>query len=1042
MQVVNSNLISIEERPGTNNQTRRGSTLTRPILIRNRSNQNIEIDFWIDVTDTKSEALLRWCNFSEQSPLKLNANEVKEVILKFQIPASAIPDLYTYEIRVEAGGEYSGLISRRPQQLRVLPSDKDTISKSNEPRFSIQPISSSTNPLVLEAGKQVEIKVAVENRSRWVDRFYLFPEFTPGFTSQWYTVKYPESDLDIPGLVKETDGLQLNPGCKGEIDLILHPPKYTPAGNYCPTIRLISSKREELVLLDIIYLHILPEQSLDVRMHPQEQKIPQESGKFEIDLINLGNITRKLKITAKDEEEIFSYPLEPAIVKILPGETKTVELKANPKKWWVRGWKGKPLAIPFYIQLENTDLNTQFTQLPQQLPQGKLIWQSRAWWLLWLLILLGILGIGAIALAIWWNFFGREIPTPQVEKFEAIYKTDEKNTEVNNQNNQEKNITLAWSISNRKQVEKVTVIQMQDNKETNRKNYIFKDQIPDELTNKCGKPPIIENKRKSNFFGLPIINKDQPPNKAKILEDLRCANVNTIAAKPGNYTFKIEVFSQANPEKPVSSQITDTVKIKPTTPLPLPKIDKFESTKPAYQEKNSDLTEQKSEKDTEQNPNLCLRKNQYSPICLNWEISNPSNVEKLEIIGLAPDGSISSKARTFELNDKKYQDDGGSFSPQKFKQEECETVPNKNTQEIEREIKESSSKLSCLFKVKDAQKAGDYTFKMTVIPKGGNEENAITKQTPLIKVQPIDTPQILTFLPANPTYQEPGTANNIETATDSRPGFPPIRLNWQITNPSKIKELQIIGTNDGSLSEYQRYRMFQGLPYGLEKKCEKLKYQPILNCSMVETKAIKPGSYTFKIVALLKQGENNTEIIKATEAIKIQPKPPTTPKPPKPATPIKIASFKINGQEASSNPKQTFAINKQRTDASIALSWQVEKGEDIKVELLPAPGVVKNQGFIEYPLNSSPGNETITLKVTNKDGEEKIQTVVIQTVESIPPGGNQSSTTGNTNSDNNNSGANTPASFQRSTPATDSATPSTPTNSDSLSPIELPPTAE
>ncbi len=1014
MQVVNSNLISIEERPGTNNQTRRGSTLTRPILIRNRSNQNIEIDFWIDVTDTKSEALLRWCNFSEQSPLKLNANEVKEVILKFQIPASAIPDLYTYEIRVEAGGEYSGLISRRPQQLRVLPSDKDTISKSNEPRFSIQPISSSTNPLILEAGKQVEIKVAVENRSRWVDRFYLCPEFTPEFTSEWYTVKYPESDLDIPGLVKETDGLQLNPGCSGEIKLILNPPRYTPAGNYCPTIRLISSKREELVLLDIIYLHILPEQSLDVRMHPQEQKIPQESGKFEIDLINLGNITRKLKITAKDEEEIFSYPLEPAIVKILPGETKTVELKANPKKWWVRGWKGKPLAIPFYIELENTDLNTQFTQLPQQLPQGKLIWQSRAWWLLWLLILLGILGIGAIALAIWWNFFGREIPTPQVEKFEAIYKTDEKNTEFNNLNNQEKNITLAWSISNRKQVAKVTVIQMEDNKETNRKNYIFKDQIPDELTNKCQKPPIIENKRKSNFFGLPIINNDQPPNKTKVLEDLRCANVNTIAAKPGNYTFKIEVFSQANPEKPVSSQITDTVTIPPATPLPIPKIDKFESTKPAYVQKNPDLSLQ----------NNLDNDATVSPIILNWEISNPSNVEKLEIVGLAPDGSINSKPRTFELKDKPL--------PDILKKEGCELQPEQKGK--------SPQKLVCNnFIVRDAEKTGDYTFKMTVIPKGGNEENAITKQTPLIKVQPIDTPQILSFLPANPTYQEPGTANNIETATDSRPGFPPIRLNWQITNPSKIKELQIIGTNDGSLSEYQRYRMFQGLPYGLEKKCEKLKYQPILNCSMVETKAIKPGSYTFKIVALLKEGENNTEIIKATEAIKIQPK---FAKPPKPATPIKIVSFKVNGQEASNNPKQTFAINKQRTDASIALSWQVEKGEDIKVELLPAPGVVKNQGFIEYPLNSSPGNETITLKVTNKDGEEKIQTVVIQTVESIPPGGNQSSTTGNTNSDNNNSGANTPASFQRSTPATDSATPSTPTNSDSLSPIELPPTAE
>ncbi len=1039
MKVVSSNPISIEERPGIQNQTRRGSTLTRPILIRNRSNQNIEIDFWIDVTDTKSEALLRWCNFSEQSPLKLNANEVKEVILKFQIPASAIPDLYTYEIRVEAGGEYSGLISRRPQQLRVLASDKDTISKSNEPRFRIQPISNSTNPLVLEGGKQVEIKVSVENRSRWVDRFYLLPEFTPEFTSQWYTVKYPESELDIPGLVKETDGLQLNPGCVGEIDLILHPPKYTPAGNYCPTIRLISSKRDELVLLNIIYLHILPEQSLDVRMHPQEQKIPQEPGKFEIDLINLGNITRKLKIVAKDEEEIFRYSLKPAVIKILPGETKTVELEATPKKWWLRRWRGKPLAIPFYIELENTDSNTEFTQLPQQLPQGKLIWQSRDWRLLWLLIFLGLLSLGGIAFAIWWNFLKGKIPppSPQVEKFEAIYKEDkEQNNQSNqnnqdNQSNQEKNITLAWDISDLKQVEKVTVIQMQDNKETNRKNYLFKGQIPNEngFTNKCKKIQIPsksatnENKqsdRKSNLLSFTQIN-NKPSTETQSLEDVSCTNINTTATKPGNYTYIIEVFIQ-NTEQPVSSQITDTVTIPPATPLPLPKIDKFESVKPAYQEKNPDLPEPKSEKETEKKRNLCLRENQYSPICLNWEISNPNNVEKFEIIGLAPDGSINSKPRTFELKDRPL--------PDILKREGCKL-------RLEQKGK-SPEKLVCNnFIVKDAEKAGNYTFKMTVTPKGGNEENAITKQTPLIKVQPINTPQILTFSPANPTYQEPGSPVDKKISPDSLPGFPPIRLNWQITNPSKIKELQIIGTNNGSLSEYQRYAMFKGIPYGLEKRCEKLKSKPVINCSMVETKAVKPGSYTFKIVALLKEGENNTEIIKTTEAIKIQPK---FAKPSEPATPIKIASFKVNGQEVSSNPKQTFAINKQRTDASIALSWQVEKGEDIKVELLPAPGVVETQGFIEYPLNSSPSNETITLKVTNKDGEQKLQSVVIQTVESTPPARNQSSSTSNNDSNNNNnSGANTPAGFQRSIPGTDSATPSNP---EQLSPIELPPTAE
>lgn len=774
--VVSSNPIFIEDRPGTKNEVRCGSTMNHPILIRNRSNQKTKIEIWIDATDSKSEPLLRWCNFSEQSPLTLDASEVKEVMLKFKIPASAIPDLYNYEIRVEAAAQYPGKIFRRPQQLKVSPSDQDAILGRDEPRFSVQPISISTNPLPVEAGKQVEIKVAVENRSRRVDRFYLCPELTPVFTSEWYTVKYPESDLDIPGIVKETDGLELNPGRSGEITLILHPPQYTTAGNYCPTIRLISTNKEDLVLLDIIYLHILPGEKLDVRMHPQEQKIPQQVGKFEIDLINLGNITRKLKITAKDEEEIFSYFLQPPVVEISPGKVKKVKLQAKPKKWWYRPWKGKALSIPFYIELENTDSNTSFTLLPQQLPQGNLIWQSRDWRLLWLLLLLGLLGICGIAFAIWWNFLRGKIPTPfpQVKKFEAIYKEDIE------QKNQENSITLAWDISHLKQVDKVTVIQMQGNQEINRKNYLFKAKIPDELTKNCKQTQILsgtttnenkENDRKSNLLGL-TRSIDKSSTETKVLEDLSCTNIKT-TAKAGNYTFKIEVFSKENPEQPSSSQITDTITIQPSTPLPLPKIDEFSSTEPAYAQKNPDLTEQNN------------RENDLpvSPILLNWEISHPNNVETFEIIALAPDGSIISKPKTFELNP-----NGKRLLPPELK-ENCEWQQKDKPEE----------KLTCKkFIVKDAEQAGDYTFKMTVMPKRGKEENAIIKQTPLIKVKPIETPQILTFSPANPTYNELGTPNNVAVAVAaSRSGFPPIRLNWQITNPSKIKELQIIGTMMG-----------------------------------------------------------------------------------------------------------------------------------------------------------------------------------------------------------------------------------------------------
>ncbi|GAB1543818.1 hypothetical protein NUACC21_64940 [Scytonema sp. NUACC21] len=1006
MQVA-SNQLFIEDLAGNNNEIRRGSTAKRRIRVKNLGDRMAEIDIWIDATDEKSESILRWCNFSEPNPLRIDARDSKEVTLNFQVPPQAIPGLYNYEIRIEAAAQYPGKIFNRPQQLRVLPADKDA-EWGNEPGFSIQPVTSSANPIPLHAGQQLEVKVKVENRSKRVDRFYLT---CPELTKEWYTIRYPESGLDVPGLVKETDGLELNPGKIGEIALVLHPPQYTATANYFPTIRLISSNREDLVLLDVIYLQILPDDRLNVEMHPLSQKVQQERV-FEVELTNQGNIRREILVSAKDEEGLFNYIPEPAIVQMLPGNTRLVSLKVKPRKWWRRPWQGKGLSLTFNIELENILLPevSKPPALPNNLPQGTLVWEPYPWWLL---CVLGLAGIGGIAFLIWWNFLREKIPPPPSPKVIQLGATS-----LNYQEGRNDGILLNWQISHPKQIEKLTLIRLEGNIETDRKNYLFQDNLPKDLLlqnkqnknkgceittahNNLSEKDKTEKQQGQNGSFLSqfkfFSGKKEPNQEINILD---CQKILTNSKKAGNYTFKLEVFPKQNPEQPSSSQITDTIKINPATPLPLPKILNLSSTYPAYEEVDTDSASAK----------LPINNSVSAPILLNWEISSPSHIKELKIIGKAPDGSVNSIEKSYTIIN-------NDIPPQLRKYCQPQGKLDNNTNLLCNDVP-----------INDARKPGDYIFTLTVVPqtaapKEGQEE--IFKQTPTIKIQPLPLPQITDFLPAKPIYQEVGTVpppQNI--ATQPTTSSPPIRLNWRIANPSQMKELKIVAlAADGSISgNLKRYIIINNsLPVELRPFCVSTTKE--LFCQNVPTDVRQAGNYTFKMTAIPKSA--GAEITKNTDAIKIQPQPP------KAATPVNIVSFKINGEEASQKPKHSFTINKQRSDANITVSWQVDNGEDIKVEVLPAPGIVNPQGSLEnYSLSKPPSSETITLRVTNKAGEQKTQSVVIETVESNPPNQSQSS------SFNRNSGITAPGGNSESTASPQFS------NSDKLAPIEVPPLAD
>jgi len=129
----------------------------------------------------------------------------------------------------------------------------------------------------------------------------------------------------------------------------------------------------------------------------------------------------------------------------------------------------------------------------------------------------------------------------------------------------------------------------------------------------------------------------------------------------------------------------------------------------------------------------------------------------------------------------------------------------------------------------------------------------------------------------------------------------------------------------------------------------------------------KPGDYIFKLTAIIKQERGNTELTRSTEPIKIQP------------SPLEIKTFTVNGKTAAEKPKHVFLLSQSGDSFDIALSWDVSGGEDIKVELMPSPGVVKPRDSTTFSI-TAPSSETITLKVSNKFGEQKTQSVVVQAI--------------------------------------------------------------
>lgn len=455
---------------GRNTAIKPGETtlFERELILRNRSDRTIHVDLWIEPSDAKAMPLRQWCQFSNPNPT-LDVGQERRVQLLFEIPSQAEPGFYSYDVCAQTP-EYIEEVERRSQQLEVLTSDQQ-ITLRNEPVFYLTPPTSSEQPYQLTTGSPLTLQITVENRSKRVDRLFLTcPELPP----EWADIEYPEAITDTPGPLTQTDSLQLNPDFSGIITLKLHPPRFTPAGNYSTTLRLTSANQNNLVLLDILYFTIEVNDTIAIALEPQVGHVPGEDSEFGITVQNAGNIQRELMLAATDSDRLFKFTLAPNPVNLAPGEIAQLRLTPTPRKWWRRQWKSRQ-DVPFRVEIADTiaapveidpasieSIDSEASALAQPLLkvppplEGKIVWESHPSWLRWLLIGLLLAGLLTVFTLLTYWLVKKLVVEPSLEPKVLEFSAPSESYQASGENPQGNNpIQLDWEISN---VNKLSIV--------------------------------------------------------------------------------------------------------------------------------------------------------------------------------------------------------------------------------------------------------------------------------------------------------------------------------------------------------------------------------------------------------------------------------------------------------------------------------------------------------------------------------------------------------------------------------------------------------
>jgi hypothetical protein len=502
-----------------------GQTRSLSVVVTNKARQGAIVEVSLDLPST----LRPWCKVARES-FNLAMGASQEILFEWQVPDQANPNpperpFHEYVLMVDAPtNNFLAAPILHSLKLRVQTPTRADTARKLDPTFSIDPVTTSTKPAIIQLGQPFQLIVEVHNRSRFVDDFRLA---CPDLDDDWIRIRYPEA-FETLGAIAGGMGLRLNPNTKGEITVEINPPPEAFAGNYSPTLRIHSAVDPQLLLQDIIYIHIPPKYEISAELVVILDKVKTAAGQYEIVLANQGNTNRKLKIDAQtaDEEELCNYELTTKQVLIPPGRTVKVGLQVDPKDKKKRP-RGLGRQLSFWVNITDID----GLELPKNVPlKGGLFWEAKALWPFLIGIVLGIFGAVGLGVILFFYLRARLRPKPvSVVKFEP---TEFQYVSPNP-------ITLGWQIDNPKQLTAITITG----------------------TSKEQPQPIEISYTRFTKEGIP---EDIAGNCAVSNNRLSCTGIPTEAREVGEYTLTLTVEAEKdNLRKEPFSQRIDKVVIEP-----------------------------------------------------------------------------------------------------------------------------------------------------------------------------------------------------------------------------------------------------------------------------------------------------------------------------------------------------------------------------------------------------------------------------------------------------------------------------------------------
>lgn len=126
--------------PSTEISLRAGETFTLSVTVANEGNQSVILD--LSIEDTGEENLGKWC-LSPHTSLAIGINQSHEVIFKFTIPLDAVPQIYSYTLKLDSPRHYQDQLPVfYPGTLQVLAPIEQT-KDLDYPSFTIDPLTDS-----------------------------------------------------------------------------------------------------------------------------------------------------------------------------------------------------------------------------------------------------------------------------------------------------------------------------------------------------------------------------------------------------------------------------------------------------------------------------------------------------------------------------------------------------------------------------------------------------------------------------------------------------------------------------------------------------------------------------------------------------------------------------------------------------------------------------------------------------------------------------------------------------------------------------------